>query len=127
MCADIRRVLITLIMLVVATGCADTQARRHATELQTMRQDDEYCVTQGVHYPDSAYINCRYAVQDARALQRWKSLQMAQAAANPKAVMAPPVHYTTQSYHPIDRGRFYCWPEPQFGYTYIFCGERSSH
>lgn len=122
-----QRMLTLLILLMLVVGCANIQAHRHATELQTMRQDDEYCVSHGLHYPDSAYINCRYAVQDARALHQWKSLQMAQTAANPKTVMTPPSHYATESYHSLDREGFYCWPEPQFGDTYIFCGERSSH
>ncbi|HKT32270.1 MAG TPA: hypothetical protein VJS89_07255 [Gammaproteobacteria bacterium] len=120
-----QRMLTMLVLLVV--GCANIQARRHADELRAMRQDDEYCVAQGTHYPESAYINCRYAVQDARALQQWKSLKMAQTAANPRALTTPPPHYATNSYHSLDRERFYCWPEPQFGNTYIFCGERSSY
>lgn len=119
-----QRTLSLLIILVLTAGCANLEARRHANELQSMRQDDEYCVTRGVHYPDPAYINCRYAVQDARALQQWKSLQMAQTAANPRALMTLPSHYATESYHSLDRERFACWPEPQFGGNYIFCGER---
>lgn len=121
-----QRMLTVLMLLMLVAGCADIQARRHADELQIMRQDDEYCISQGLYYPDSAYTDCRYRIQSARALQQWKSLQMAQTAANPKAVMTPPSHYATQSYHPFDRERFCCWPEPQFGNTYIFCGERSS-
>lgn len=120
-----QRVLILLIMLALAAGCADVEARRHANELQTMRQDDEYCLSQGLHYPDPTYIDCRYRVQDARAFRQWRSLQMANSAAKPQALAPPPVHNPVVNFHALNRDRFTCWPEPQFGGTYIFCGERN--
>lgn len=115
---------ILLVTLIVAAGCSNLAARRHANELQIMRQDDEYCVGQGLYYPDPSYITCRYQLQDSRALNQWESLQLAQAAAKPAPTRAPPFPGIAASSHILDRDRFRCWPEPQFGHTYIFCGER---
>ena len=118
-------ILALLAILALAAGCADLDARRHANELQTMRQDDEYCVNRGLHFPDPAYVDCRYAVQNARARQQWKCLQLANAAANPKSLVTPPASNATENFQPPDRSHFECWQEPQFGGTYIFCGERA--
>ena len=122
-----QRTLILLLLTVpaLAAGCANLEARRHANELQIMRQDDEYCVSQGLHYPDTAYVTCRYGVQNARARQQWRCLQLANAAANPKSLVTPPVNNAAQNFQPLDRSLFECWQEPQFGGTYIFCGQRA--
>ncbi|MGH8293242.1 MAG: hypothetical protein ACRESA_07195 [Gammaproteobacteria bacterium] len=118
------RTLILLLTLVLAVGCANIETRRHANELQSMRQDDEYCIGHGLRYPNPAYINYRYKLQNSRALRLWKSLQLAQAAVRPKPIVGSSPPDVTQIFHALDRARFQCWPEPQFGYDYIFCGER---
>jgi hypothetical protein len=118
-------ILLLLIIPALADGCASLEARRHASELQIMRQDDEYCVSRGLHYPDTAYVSCRYTVQNSRARQQWKCLQLANAAASPKSLVTPPVNNAPENFRPLDRDHFECWPEPQLGGTYIFCGERA--
>lgn len=119
-----QRTLIVLTLLALAAGCANLEARRHASELQSMRQDDEYCVGQGLHYPDTAYLDCRYRLQNTRTYRQWKSLQMALTAARPQAMTPPPAPSSVGDFRPLDRERFACWSEPQFGGNYIFCGER---
>lgn len=124
-----QRRFILLIILVLTASCANLEARRHANKLQSMRQDDEYCVGQGLRYPDTAYVDCRYRLQNARAYRQWKSLQVAHTAASPQAMTPPPLPSTVGEFRPLDREGFACWPEPQFGGNYIFCGEhdQSSH
>lgn len=63
--------------------------------------------------------------RSARARQQWKCLQVANAAANPKLLVTPPVNNATENFQSLDRDRFGCWQESQFGGTYIFCGERA--
>lgn len=118
------RTLMLLIALTLLVGCANIEARRHASELRAMSQDDEFCIRQGLHYPDPVYVDCRYRLQNARAFRQWKSLELAQTAAIPKPVVGPASVRSSEIFHALNRDRFRCWPDPQFGHDYIFCGER---
>lgn len=119
------RLLLSLILLLLVAGCANLEAARHANELRTMRLDNDYCTSHGLRYPDPAYVTCRYSIQNARTLKQWKSLQLAQTASKPNPLVTPPPRTPAPNFHPLNRDRFKCWEEPQFGDTYIFCGERA--
>jgi hypothetical protein len=111
-----------LCLVLLLTGCTAMQSREHSNELAAMREDDEYCMGQGVRYPDPAYVSCRYQLQNGRNRRDWKNMQLAHRAA---AGGTMPV--SGDAYTPLERERFHCWLEPQFGFNYVFCGMGDGH
>jgi hypothetical protein len=115
---------IGLLSTVLFSACTDIQSRQEANRLARMREDDEYCVGQGNRYPDPGYISCRYVLQNARMNRQVKSMQMAHDAgiSTPASIQQPA--YVREPSAPLDREHFQCWPDPQFGFNYIRCGEK---
>lgn len=105
-------------LVLLAAGCASLAPNEHADELSSNRTDDETCVAKGLHYPTPDYVSCRWSLQNERLRRRWKDVQMLQTAGRP-APAAP----GAAGFVPLDRDRFDCRPEPQFGGDYVFCGE----
>ncbi|MGE5624520.1 MAG: hypothetical protein ACM3ZT_03115 [Bacillota bacterium] len=105
-------------LALLAAGCASYADRQHAQELSDNRQDDEYCVAHGLHYPDPAYVTCRWNLENQRLYRQWKSTQMMRTPPGPPA--APGV---AVPFRDLDRQSYSCHPEPQFGQDYVFCSE----
>ncbi len=117
-----KQLIITVFILMLA-GCSAWEAHQHADELSQMRQDDDYCVNKGVHYPDADYVSCRYELQNHRLYYEWKCLQMARCASTQPST-SPQAFTQTETYRPLDKKHFQCWKEPQFGGDYVYCGEK---
>jgi hypothetical protein len=113
---------LVLLLILIFTGCAAIQSRQHANELNQMRQDDEACIKQGLHYPDADYVSCRYNLENARLHYAWKCVQMLKCTGTTPTSTSPRPIIQTEAYKPLDVEHFRCWPEPQFGVDYIFCG-----
>ncbi len=112
------KTVILLCGALLVIGCSSLAPNEHADELSTNRADDEACVAQGLHYPAADYVSCRWSLQNERLRRRWKNVQMLQTAGRP-APAAP----GDAGFVPLDRNRFNCHPEPQFGGDYVFCSE----
>ncbi len=113
-----KTVILLSALALLAAGCSDLTTREHAEELSASRADNDACVAQGLHYPDPAYVTCRYGLQNERLRRQWRNVQMLQSAGKPA-----PAGVSGADFRPLDRGRFECRPEPQFGGDYVFCGE----
>lgn len=118
------RLLMALLLIPILGGCSAWEAHQHANEISQVRQDDEYCVNKGVHYPDADYVSCRYNLQNDRLYYEWKCMQMVKCAST-QPTIAPSAFNQAETYKPLDQGHFRCWKEPQFGGDYVYCGVRN--
>jgi len=115
------------IAAVLVTGCADLSDRWNSHGFADDRSDDEYCVKQGLRYPDTAYVGCRRSLQNTRLLHVWQSEQMRQAGGgtgNPAVdrPIAPP----TGGFQPLDAEHFQCQAVTEYGAKVIACAETLS-
>ena len=110
--------MVILGLALLCAGCASLADRQHAQELSVNREDNDVCVAKGLRYPSDDYRACRWSLQNERLRRQWRNTQMLQSAGKPV-----PTGVSGADYKPLDQQRFRCWPEPQFGGDYVFCGE----
>ena len=110
--------MVILGLALLSAGCASLADRQHAQELSSNSQDNDSCVAKGLHYPSTDYVACRWSLQNERLRRQWRNSQMLQSAGKPA-----PTGMDDAGFRPLDRERFGCHPEPQFGGDYVFCGE----
>lgn len=101
------RQLVLIPLLLALSACASYDARQHADKLRTAGQDDRFCMSKGLKFPQDQYVTCRLQLQDDRIHQDWLNLQlMRQSQQQPLAVPSP---YTPREfYRPLDPGHFVC-------------------
>lgn len=116
-----------LIAVTVAAGCAGLSGQQHRYAFADDRSDDEYCVKQGLHYPDAGYIECRRDLQNTRLLRAWKNQQMMKAGASSGNPMAGrPFTLHTDDFRPLDAAHFQCRAFAEYGTDVIACSETQS-
>ena len=108
-----------LCLTLCATGCSTFTANQTNDELSYNRSDHEYCTDHGLNYPESAYIQCRWNLANARLYRQWKSAQMLNRAAQP--ANSPSASPIGQQYRPLDPGHFHCRPAKRLGNDYVLC------
>lgn len=116
-----------LIWIFVAAGCASLSEQQHRYAYADDRSDDEYCVKQGLHYPDPGYVECRRSLQNTRLFRLWKGEQMRQAGANPASPMVDmPFTQRTDEFQPLDATHFQCQAVAEYGGNVVACAEARS-
>ena len=121
--ADLGRYPMKTVLLIclLLCGCSTLSSDRHARELADNRQDDAYCVSHGLHYPEPGYVQCRRQLEDKRLYRDWQNLRSMQRASQP-AVNPTQTPVQGPSFRSPDPAHFHCRLEPQFGNDYVFCG-----
>ncbi|HVA54391.1 MAG TPA: hypothetical protein VNI53_01125 [Gammaproteobacteria bacterium] len=117
-----RWIMALLVILALGT-CSAWESHEHASVPSQMRQDDEYCINKGVHYPDAVYVSCRYNLQNDHLYYAWKCMQMIKCV-HTQPTTTPSAFNQTESYKPLDEEHYRCWKEPQFGGDFVYCGVR---
>lgn len=117
------RTPLALCMTMLLAACVSFGGDRHAQELNDSRLDDDYCTSHGLRYPDPAYEDCRWSLEESRLRRQWRNAQMLKQASQPtQGTLPAPGDTLAPSHRPQDRAYFHCHPEPQFGTAYVFCG-----
>lgn len=115
--------LIRILPLVALISACAGVGGQQQYGLDNSRADDEYCVQQGVRYPDAAYVQCRRNLQDARRYRQWKAHQMVQGGTNPASpAAAKPAAPSMAGYQPLDAQHYQCHLEAGYGGNLVVCG-----
>lgn len=115
-----------LIGTILVTGCTSL-SEQYRQGFDSNRSDDEYCVKQGLHYPDPAYVACRRSLQNTRLFRAWQGEQMRRASANPAGPAAGGSFAPhTGGFRPIDAAHYRCQVAAEYGGDVITCAETES-
>jgi hypothetical protein len=117
-----KRIVVYGIMAMSLAGCSLFQMGLSENKLDQAASADQYCRSQGYHYPQSQYLGCRLDLANQKREQQYNQLQILDQGATPVNDTPPPHR---KNYTPLSANHFKCQSVVRNKHRYVLCAENN--